>query len=856
MKCLVGLVLFLHWIQVQAIFEDQAGQNDWYQQHIGGVSFAEFAFRSRERVFLATEANVVSSLDLRDGSIAWRQVLVESDTVKALALLPKPPAVATLSASGPSEEYLRLWQAHDGGLLWERLVEGLHSEQTSATAAAAAAVTAKPALLVLPDVTGDGASELAVFAQRQLQVLSGSSGEVLWKTSALQHWPDVQLAHEGPSADGSHTLKAWALTNGGRSVLEATFAAKDGEPVQEVHETRLAAPRTNLRRLADGSLSQLSSEDVAPGAWAVSPTVQHEGKEILAYVAPSSTAAAHALVVADARSGAVVNRVDMDLPTSKDVSGNLIAASGIWMAVRVKGQATQYRILVALEDKRFILIEDGKIIWTRQESLATLTSSIFLELPAKRSLATSLAQSVPLTLRERLEAEFLGIKGQLGFATAAEKARLGSLKAIKSQRGRPDRDPTGFRKLMVAISEAGALHGIHTGDGRLLWTLPVALGQQALQPSVALLPWQSSHDPSRAPTVALLVAGRPSELGARLLIVNGHSGVIQDSLTLSVQPQQIVAIPGLVREGLGEQSLHLLVDGVGSTPRLHLLPDTPAARSHLARLTTDLHFWSLDPQTGALSGYAVDKKTLAALQIWSIQAAQAGQAALTVASQDPRDKIYSPVKVLGDKSLKVKYLNPNLLLVASGTPAGVSSDALGQEVQALHILLLDTVTGRPVFRQSHKGARGPVKAVLCENWAIYQYWSITNHRFEMAVVELYDQAHMGITIPDLLLHTSNATRSAFDPIAIEASRQSFYLPSALKAFAVTRSARGATAKFLLFGTTSDQVYMMDKRQADPRRPMGKPTAQDMEERLAPYQELLPLIPQAAITMDKQVARLS
>ncbi|KAK9846242.1 hypothetical protein WJX84_001867 [Apatococcus fuscideae] len=38
--------------------------------------------------------------------------------------------------------------------------------------------------------------------------------------------------------------------------------------------------------------------------------------------------------------------------------------------------------------------------------------------------------------------------------------------------------------------------------------------------------------------------------------------------------------------------------------------------------------------------------------------------------------------------------------------------------------------------------------------------------------------------------------------------------------------------------------------------MGKPTAQDMEERLAPYQELLPLIPQAAITMDKQVARLS
>ena len=53
-----------------------------------------------------------------------------------------------------------------------------------------------------------------------------------------------------------------------------------------------------------------------------------------------------------------------------------------------------------------------------------------------------------------------------------------------------------------------------------------------------------------------------------------------------------------------------------------------------------------------------------------------------------------------------------------------------------------------------------------------------------------------------------------------------------------------------------QVYMLDKRQVDPRRLMGKATAQDMEERLAPYQEALPLIPQGAITQDKQVARLS
>ena len=30
-----------------------------------------------------------------------------------------------------------------------------------------------------------------------------------------------------------------------------------------------------------------------------------------------------------------------------------------------------------------------------------------------------------------------------------------------------------------------------------------------------------------------------------------------------------------------------------------------------------------------------------------------------------------------------------------------------------------------------QGARGPVHAVLSENWAVYHYWSIANRRFEV-----------------------------------------------------------------------------------------------------------------------------
>lgn len=54
---------------------------------------------------------------------------------------------------------------------------------------------------------------------------------------------------------------------------------------------------------------------------------------------------------------------------------------------------------------------------------------------------------------------------------------------------------------------------------------------------------------------------------------------------------------------------------------------------------------------------------------------------------------------------------------------------------------------------------------------------------------------------------------------------------------------------------SSQLYAMDLRFLDPRRPKTqKPSAQDMEERLIPYQENLPFMPNGFATLDKQVGR--
>ena len=52
-----------------------------------------------------------------------------------------------------------------------------------------------------------------------------------------------------------------------------------------------------------------------------------------------------------------------------------------------------------------------------------------------------------------------------------------------------------------------------------------------------------------------------------------------------------------------------------------------------------------------------------------------------------------------------------------------------------------------------------------------------------------------------------------------------------------------------------QVYMMDKRYFDPRRPLGTPTKDDQAEMLVPYDVELPFAPQFFATHEEQVANL-
>ena len=110
-----GLLLLLAACDVNAIFEEQAGENDWHAEFIGQVTATHVL--GRDKIAVATASNVIAVLSSTTGDIVWRQVLHSSDQLQHIAVLSKPAAVLSLSSSGT---VLRAWQQIDGSLLWEQ----------------------------------------------------------------------------------------------------------------------------------------------------------------------------------------------------------------------------------------------------------------------------------------------------------------------------------------------------------------------------------------------------------------------------------------------------------------------------------------------------------------------------------------------------------------------------------------------------------------------------------------------------------------------------------------------------------------------------------------------------------------
>ncbi|XP_058785171.1 uncharacterized protein LOC131660060 [Vicia villosa] len=904
-RVFLTLLLFLSLTNLaSSIYEDQVGLMDWHQQYIGKVKHAVFHTQKtgRKRVLVSTEENVVASLDLRHGEIFWRHVLGTNDVVDGIDIA-LGKYVITLSSGG---SILRAWNLPDGQMVWESSLQG--SKES------------KSILNIPKNLKADKDDLILVYGKGYLHAISGIDGEILWRKDFAGE--SIEVNHIIQSTEVIYV----AGFVGSSKFYVYELNAKNGELLKNNHITlpfgtsgeSLSVPGDKFLVLDDvrskivtinfnnGDINynqkpisdlvkDLSGQAVIlpsrlPGLFALKINshvlfikMTNEGELVLVDKIDNAAAFSNALSISENQHVFAFvqyedNKIHLSVKDVNDWNGDLLKEDlvvdhqrgnieKIFINNYVRTDRSHgFRALMVMEDHSLLLVQQGEIVWSREDGLASVVDVTTSELPVEKD-GVSVAK-VEQNLFEWLKGHVLKLKGTLMIASPEDKVAIQKLRLRSSEKSKMTRDHNGFRKLLIVLTRAGKVFALHTGDGHVVWSTALHTlrkSEECEHPvGLNIYQWQVPHHHALDENPSILVVGRcGSSLTAPTVLsfLDAYTGKELDSLNLAHTVARVIPLP---YTDSTEQRLHLIID---VNKHAYLYPRTPEAIEILKREFSNVYWYSVEVDNGVIRGHAlksncihevVDEYCFVFRDLWSIVFPSESEKIIATVTRKSNEVVHTQAKVMTDHDVLYKYISKNILFVANAAPkaSGEIGTATPEEA-SLVIYIIDTVTGRILHRMTHHGCQGPVHAVFSENWVVYHYFNLRAHRHEMSVIEVYDQSRAdNKDIWKFVLGKHNLTSpiSSYYRPEISAKSQSYFFTHSVKAIEVTSTAKGITSKQLLIGTIGDQVLALDKRFLDPRRTLN-PSQAEKEEGIIPLTDSLPIISQSYITHSLKVEGL-
>ncbi|KAL2250699.1 UNVERIFIED_CONTAM: ER membrane protein complex subunit 1 [Sesamum indicum] len=895
---LLLLMFFASSDPAYSLYEDQVGLMDWHQQYIGKVKHAVFHTQkaARKRVIVSTEENVVASLDLRHGEIFWRHVLGPNDAIDQIDVA-LGKYVITLSSGG---SVLRAWNLPDGQMVWESTLIG--------------STPSKPLLLIPTNLKVDKDNMIFVYGNGFIHAVASIDGEVIWKKELASEGIDVQqLIYP----DGSEIIYAVGLLGfSGFDVFQLNV--KSGELLKHNNMLFPAGFSGDLSFVTDDTAVALDStrkvlvvicfqdgkisfhqthvsqliEDIS-GAAAIVPSkipgmftlkidasvifieVINESKLKVVHKIGHENAVSDSLSLPEGQKAVALiqhgdGKILLTVKLGNDWTSNLIEETiqmdhqrGLVHKVFINSyvrtdRSNGFRVLIVMEDHSLLLLQQGEIVWSREDGLASVIDVKASELPVEKD-SVSVAK-VEHSLFEWLKGHLLKLKGTLMIATPDDVVAIQKIRLQSSEKSKMTRDHNGFRKLLIVLTRAGKVFALHTGDGRIVWSRllnSLRKSEACENPrGISLHQWQDPHHHALDENPSVLVVGRcgyNSDSAGVLSIVDTYTGEERSH----IGPIHSIAhiIPLHFTDSM-EQRLHLLVD---ANQHAHLYPRTAEALGILQQELGNIYWYAAETDKGILRGYGLQTNCVLEVaddfcfdtrDLWSIVFPSESEKIAATATRSLNEVVHTQAKVTADQEVMYKYISKNLLFLATVAPKAVGPiGSVTPDESSLVVYVIDTVTGRILHRMTHHGSQGPIKAVFSENWIVYHYFNLRAHRYEMSVIEIYDQARAeNKDVLKLVFGTHNLTSpiTAYSRPEVFTKSQSYFFAHSVKTMAVTSTAKGITSKQVLLGTIGDQVLALDKRFLDPRRTVN-PTQAEKEEGIIPLTDSLPIIPQSYVT---------
>ncbi|KAH8701770.1 hypothetical protein BGW36DRAFT_371532 [Talaromyces proteolyticus] len=372
-------------------------------------------------------------------------------------------------------------------------------------------------------------------------------------------------------------------------------------------------------------------------------------------------------------------------------------------------------------------------------------------------------------------------------------------------------DSFGLRKLVLVATERGRVIAIDTGNhGAVVWNTKVA---------------DTTNWNVKAIKTAFKLATVYIEDGSSVSL-NVTTGEIISHQESNSNVQSVAYIPD--ESSTGTITIGVAKDGTPSEP-LH-------SSDYLVTLSDD----------GRVLGWILgDNKT----PVWQFLPPH-GERVIHATSRPSHDPVASIGKVLGNRSVLYKYLNPNLALVTS----------VGHSSVTFH--LLDAISGIILYSSTYTGVdiTQPITSVISENWFACSFWADLTNRseskgYQLVVSELYESPVPNDRGPlDSALNYSSISGENPLPRPYVLS-QAFVIPEPISHMAVTQTRQGITVRQLICTLpSSNSIVGIPRNVLDPRRPVGRdPTAGETEEGLFKYSPYLEFDGRWYLTHSRDVA---
>ncbi|KAI9879257.1 MAG: hypothetical protein M1830_009117 [Pleopsidium flavum] len=524
-------------------------------------------------------------------------------------------------------------------------------------------------------------------------------------------------------------------------------------------------------------------------------------------------------------------------PRSQGDKADLEGMSHAVSEVVVRGGSTYaVRCAVILQSGSWELIRNGEPIWTRLEALTGIMAAGWADLTKEKNLAKELEVeghgNVLSAYLHRVKRHARDLKHFPAWVRSLRTSIMisfsGNQVGTKDEDLHPDN--FGFRKLVIVATKNGRLMALHAADqGKIVWNIKavdVGAGEK----------WNvNSIDVNQG---FALVEGGAGEL----LRVNASTGEILQHQPRGSIPSLKTSVSGEDRSG---RRVQITIDEDGRPGNLpaHTFEDGTVVVSH--------------DQSGVLQGWSLSQDSKPRVA-WEFVPA-AGERILSAVGRPRHDPVASLGKVLGDRSVMYKYLNPNLLLITAVSDSSATAT----------FYLVDSISGEILYSTSHTGVdtTRSITSTISENWFTYSLWgdvsdSSTAHSsskgYHLVLAELFessipnDRGPLGSSPNSSSIYPSFTTDA--DIPKPHAVAQAFLVQEEISNMAVTSTRQGITSRSLLCTLpASNAIVAIPRHVLDPRRPIDRdPTSAEAEEGLFRYSPVIEFDPKWYITHKREV----